>query len=65
MHLKAMVEEMPANFSQVKFAIVDCDEAQDLVDHFEDVESVPSLVMVHPHKMAFETVSAPAPEALT
>jgi hypothetical protein len=56
---------MPSNFSQVKFAVADCDAAADLVDHFEDVDSVPSLVMVHPHKMAFETIAAPTPESLT
>ena len=61
MQLKKMVDQMPSVFASVKFGVVDCDAAPDLVDHFEDVDSVPSLVMCHPHKMAFETVTAPEP----
>jgi len=60
-----MLTEMPSQFSNVKFATVDCDAAADIVDHFDDVESVPSLVLCHPHKMQFEIMAAPAPEQLS
>ena len=65
MQLKEMVSEMPKAYSQVKFATVDCDAASDLVDHFSQVDSVPSLLLAHPHKTQFEVVAAPTPEQLS
>lgn len=47
--LEQMVTEMPSNFSQVKFCVVDADQVPDLVDHFQ-IDSVPAIVMMHPHK---------------
>jgi thioredoxin-like negative regulator of GroEL len=47
--LKSMIAEMPAHFPNIKFYWVDCDSSEDLIDHFE-VDEVPSLILVHPHK---------------
>ena len=49
--LKEMVaERVKQNFaaSTILFNWVDCDQGEDLVEHF-DIESVPSLVIVMPH----------------
>ena len=48
-----MAERVNQNFAAgtVLFNWVDCDQGEDLVEHF-DVESVPSLVIVMPHKQA-------------
>ena len=48
----------------ILFSWVDCDSAEDLVEHF-DVESVPSLVVVMPHKQQAEVVAGISPDQLT
>lgn len=50
--LKTMLKEMPTKFTSVKFCWVDCEQVEGLVDQFK-VESVPSLVLVHPHKKQY------------
>ena len=45
-HLKGMMEEMPKNYANLRFAYVDCDES-DLVDTLK-VENVQTVVVVHP-----------------
>ena len=65
--LKQMLaERVRQNFAadSIIFGWVDCDEAEELVEHF-DVESVPSLVVVQPHKQEHETVAGPTPDQLT
>jgi thioredoxin-like negative regulator of GroEL len=50
--LKKMVEERVSQnigANTILFNLVDCDAGEDLVEHF-DIESVPSLVLVLPHK---------------
>ena len=50
--LQEMVQErVRQNFavSTIIFTWVDCDQGEELVEHF-DVEAVPSLVIVLPHK---------------
>lgn len=65
--LQEMLEErVRQNFAPTTliFNWVDCDIADDLVEHF-DVESVPSLVVVLPHKQNPEVLSGVTPEQLT
>ena len=46
---------MPSVYSAVKFFWVDCDQSSDVVDHFE-VDQVPSLAIIQPHKNSVEKV---------
>ena len=65
--LQQMVtERVRQNFAAgtIIFNWVDCDTGDDLVEHF-DVESVPSLVIVLPHKQTHETVAGVTPDQLT
>ena len=65
--LKQMVtERVNQNFAAgtILFNWVDCDSGEDLVEHF-DVESVPSLVIVLPHKNSPEILAGVTPEQLT
>jgi len=59
-------ERVRQNFAAdtMLFNWVDCDLAEDLVDHF-DVESVPSLVLVMPHKQNPAVVAGVTPDQLT
>jgi len=63
-HVKSMISEMPATFPALKFCWVDCDKSEDLVDHFS-VDSVPSLILVHPHKMSPTVLQGVTPEQVT
>jgi len=60
-----MLQEMPANFPQIKFAVADADEVPSLVESF-NIDAVPSVVMMHPHKVAGDIIqSGITPEWLT
>jgi len=60
-----MVSEMPPNFTQIRFAIVDADQVPNLVDKFK-IDAVPSLVLMHPHKQNAEIIQTDiSPESLT
>ena len=61
-----VTERVRQNFAAatIIFNWVDCDTGDDLVEHF-DVESVPSLVIVLPHKQTHETVAGVTPDQLT
>ena len=61
-----VVERVRQNFGAgtILFNWVDCDQGEDIVEHF-DVETVPSLVIVLPHKQNYEIVSGVSPEQLT
>lgn len=48
----------------ILFGWVDCDSGEDLVEHF-DVESVPSMVVMMPHKQQPELISGITPDQLT
>lgn len=64
-HLRQMVSEMPPNFTQIRFAIVDADQVPNLVDKFK-IDAVPSLVLMHPHKQNAEIIQTDiSPESLT
>ena len=65
--LKEMLDERVRTnfgFATIIFNWVDCDQAEDLVDHF-DIESVPSLAIVLPHKQSYEVLPGVTPEKLT
>ena len=47
--LHQMIKEMPTNFNQIKFAVVDADQVSSLVEKFQ-IDSVPAVVLMHPHK---------------
>lgn len=44
-----MFQAMPESKPNCKFYSLDADEAPALVDHFQ-IDSVPALIIVHPHK---------------
>ena len=41
------MEEMPNVYTNLKFAYVDCDESEDIVDKL-GVENVQTVVVIHP-----------------
>jgi hypothetical protein len=59
-----MVLEMPASYPSVKLFWIDCDQVADLVDQFE-VDQIPALVLVHPHKTKYEIIQDLTPESLS
>ena len=62
-----MVEERVSQnigANTILFYTVDCDACEDIVEHF-DIESVPSLVLVLPHKQAPVVLAGVTPEQLT
>ena len=62
--IKNMLQErVNQNFgaTSILFNWVDCDSADELVEHF-DVEEVPALVTVMPHKQDHETKLGLTPE---
>ena len=63
-HLRQMVSEMPSNFTQIRFAVVDADQVPDLVEKFQ-IDAVPTLVLMHPHKQNAEVIQSDlSPESL-
>ena len=44
-----MMSEMPQAMNSVIFCWVDADASEDLVNEF-DIESVPTLLAIYPHK---------------
>ena len=58
-----LVERVKQNFAAdtIIFGWADCDEAEDLVEHF-DIESVPSLAVMMPHKQQAEVLAGPTPD---
>ena len=65
--LKEMVEARVAqniSANTMLFNWVDCDAGEDLVEHF-DIESVPSLAIVLPHKQEPQILAGVTPEQLT
>ena len=61
--LKGMMQEMAKNVSSIAFCWVDCEQAEDLQDAFS-IESVPSLVLLHPNKKEHEKLDSLTPETL-
>ena len=54
---------MAKNVKAISFCWVDCEQAEELQDAFS-VETVPSLVLLHPHKTDHEKLDCPTPETL-
>eukprot|EP00347_Sterkiella_histriomuscorum_P021830 403332619 len=61
--LRDQLSEMTKVYKNVKFAWCNSDEAQDLVDKF-DINEVPTLALIHPHKINPELVQNPSPDQL-
>jgi len=61
-----MEERVRTNFGDgtLLYNWVDCDAGEDLVEHF-NVDSVPSLVTVLPHRQEAEVLPGITPEQLT
>ena len=59
-----MLKEMPQAMSSLIFCFVDCDKGEDLVNDF-DVESVPTLAVIYPHKQQPEILQGISPEMLS
>ena len=59
--LREMLKEMPQAMSSVIFCQVNCDQGEDLVNDF-DIESVPTLAAVYPHKQSAEILTGVTPE---
>ena len=55
---------MPSNYPRVKLLFFDCDQVPDLVDKFE-VDQVPAVVLLHPHKNDHEVTQPVNPEQLS
>ena len=54
---------MSKNVDQLRFAWIDGEKAEDLVETF-GVETIPSLVLVHPGKAEFQLITDLTPELL-
>jgi Grx4 family monothiol glutaredoxin len=61
---KSMIEEYPTTYNSIIFRWVDCDTSDDIVDEF-NIESVPSLAIVMPHKDDKEIIAGPTPEQIS
>jgi len=57
------MQHMPSVYKKVKFFWLDCDSSSDLIDVF-NVDQVPAVVIVHPHKINVEIVNEVSPESL-
>ena len=64
--LKPMFQEMVSHYTNLKFYMIYFKETEafsSLADEF-DFDTVPTLVCVHPHKMAAEVIESITPDAL-
>lgn len=52
-----MLSEMPASFTQIRFAVADADQVPDLVEKFK-IDAVPTLILMHPHKQNAEVLQS-------
>ena len=62
--LRDQMTEMSKVYNLVKFAWVNSDEASDLVEKL-DINQVPTLALIHPHKVVPELIENPNPEKLS
>ena len=58
------MSEMPQAMNSVIFCWVDCDQSEDLVNEF-DIDNVPTLLVVYPHKQQPEVLQGISPEQLS
>ncbi|CDW76674.1 monothiol glutaredoxin-s17-like [Stylonychia lemnae] len=61
--LRDQFQEMIKVYKEVRFTWCNSDECQDLIDKF-NVNEVPTLALIHPHKMNPEVIQNPSPDQL-